>query len=315
MITRYAYSRPDAPAAELASTEMLRLLTDHSPDATLLVQVDASCQHATAASAWVLGRSPAELIGSNVRDLPIEADRNQLNDLFARLNSGELIATAEFRVQHAGQPAWIEVTGRRLPDASGAVLCLRDISARKQGEAVLEEANTLLRQRAATDTVTGLLNRDHLIATLEREARRAQRDHTTLAVLALGLTEFRLFTDLYGWESADAALRAVAEAIGSALHRPGDMAGRLDCDEFAVLLPSTDVEGAATVVSRILAGVSALAIPHAGTPVGHMHAVVGTAFSASGCAVVELLREAHCAMRAARGEQVGSLLPTPPGPV
>ncbi len=309
MITSYAYSRPDAPSAELASTELLRLLTDHSPDVTVLAQADARCQHATPASAWVLGRSPAELVGSDLRDLAIETDRPGLDELFARLAGGEPVVTAEFRVQHAGHPLWVEATGRRLPGAAGAVLCLRDISARKQSEAVLEEANTLLRHRAATDTVTGLLNRDHLVATLEREVRRAQREHTTLAVLALGLTEFRLFTDLYGWELADAALRSVAEAVGSALHRPADMAGRLDSDEFAILLPSTEAAGAANVASRVLAGVSALAIPHAGTAAGQMQAVVGTAFSGHGCDVVELLRDAHCAMRAARGEQVGVLLP------
>ena len=312
MITSYAHSRPDATAAELASTELLRLLTDGSPDVTVLAQGDGRCQHATAASAWVLGRSPAELIGSDLRELAIEADRAELEQLFTRLSSGEPAATAEFRVQQAAQPAsWVEVTARRLPDGTGAVLCLRDISARKGGDAVLEEANTLLRRRAAIDTVTGLLNRDHLVATLERMVRRAQREHTAVAVLALGLTEFRLFTDLYGWELADAALRSVAEAIGRALHRPGDIAGRLDSDEFAILLPSTTADGAATVASRVLAGVNALALPHAGAASGQMQAAIGTALSGPGCDVAQLLREAHCAMRAARGEQLAVLLPMP----
>ncbi len=308
MTTSYAYSRPEAQSAELVSIETLRLLTDYNPDVTLLAHADARCRHATQASAWVLGRSPGELVGTDLRELAVEADRGVFNDLFLRLNTGEVSVTAEFRVQHSGQTYWVEVTGRRLPGTHGAVLCLRDISTRKQGEAVMEEANSLLRHRAATDTVTGVLNRDHLVATLERELRRAQRDRTELSVITVSLTEFRRFTDLYGWEAADSALRAVAEAIGSALQRPADMVGRLDSDEFAVVLPSTGVEGATVIADRIVASVQALAISHAGLPAGQVGAVTGSALSSPGCDVLGLLRDAHCAMRAARGEPVDTLL-------
>ena len=297
MTISYAYSRPETQAAELASAETLRLMLDHSPDVLVLAGADASCQHASPASAWVLGRTPTELIGTDLRDLAVEADRPALSDLFRRLSTGELSATAEFRVQHAGQPGWMWALARRLPAGQGAVLCLRDITLRKEGEAVMEEANSLLRHRAATDTVTGLLNRDHLVATLERELRRAQRERTDLAVLAVSLTEFRLFTDLYGWEAADEALRAASQAIAAALHRPADIAGRLDGDEFAILLPSTQADGAGLIAGRIVSGVAALAIPHAGTRAGMLNAVVGTAFVTPGCDVSGLLREAHRAMR------------------
>ena len=101
MTTSYAYSRPEPKAAELVSIETLRLLTEYSPDVTVIAQADARCRHATQASAWVLGRSPAELIGTDLRDLAIEADRASLNDLFLRLNTGEIAVTAEFRIQHA----------------------------------------------------------------------------------------------------------------------------------------------------------------------------------------------------------------------
>ena len=301
MTIRYAYSQPSIPAAEAVSGDLLRLLADHSPDVTLLAQPDARCRYATPASALVLGRTPAEMAGLDLRELAIEPDREALEDVFVRLNSGEAAVSAEFRVQQAGQLAWIEVIGRRLPGATGAVLCLRDISARKQGQAVMEEANSLLRHRAATDTVTGLLNRDHLVATLEREVRRAQRDHTQLAVLVLGLAEFRGFTDQYGWEAADGALRAVADCIGASLHRPADCAGRLASDEFAIVLPSTHADGAETIARRLLAAVDALAIPHAGATTGQLQAASGSALCAPGMDGLSLLREAHCAMRTACG--------------
>ena len=85
---------------------------------------------------------------------------------------------------------WMEGNARRVPAGAGAVLALRDITARKQSEAVLEEANSLLRRRASEDPETGLANRGHFIASLERELRRARRDGVGLAVLAAELDGF-----------------------------------------------------------------------------------------------------------------------------
>ena len=309
MTTSYVLSRFDASAASLGGGDPNRVLTDYCPDVIVLVQPDARCRHVTPASQWVLGRPPAELIGTDLRDIALPSDRDALDQCLVRLGNGELSATAEFRAQYADAAVWLEVNGRRLPAGAGAVMTLRDITARKEGEAVLEEANSLLRRRAATDLVTGLLSRDHFVATLERESRRAQRDRTDLAVLVFGIPAFRLFTDLYGWEASDTALREVAEAAGSALHRPGDVAGRLDADEFALLLPATDASGAAALGQRVTLAVAERAIPHAGSPSSILEVVSGLALSCPGHDMAELLRAAHRAMRAAKGEPLAAPLP------
>ena len=79
---------------------------------------------------------------------------------------------------------------------AGAVLALRDITARKEGEAVLEEANSLLRRRACEDPATGLANRGHFVASLERELRRARRDGNGLSLIVAEMDGFGLFRGL-----------------------------------------------------------------------------------------------------------------------
>ncbi len=61
----------------------------------------------------------------------------------------------------------------------------------------------------------------------------------------------RLFNDFYGRDAGDVALREVAAALGGALSRPGDLAGRVEGAALGVVLPGTDLPGAATVADRL----------------------------------------------------------------
>jgi diguanylate cyclase (GGDEF)-like protein/PAS domain S-box-containing protein len=292
--------RPDDGFLDAPEAESRELLLQQGPDVTMLVGPDGICRHVTAASLWVIGRTPAELNGTDLRDLAVEADRDALEQLLVQLAGDEARPAAEFRFRHAESPLWLEARGRRLTSGEGAVVTLRDVTARKEGEAVLQEANSLLRHRATIDIVTGLLNRDHFVATLERELRRAQRDRTQVAIIALSLSHFRDFSDRYGWETADAALRSVAGAARSALLRAADTAARLESGEFAILLPGTDAQGTEVSARRVKAAVAALGIVHAGAPSGLLEAIVGVAISTPGCEAYGLLRKAHAALRAVK---------------
>ena len=279
----------------------LRMLVEGAPDIMVLLQPDGRCRHVSQASLPLLGHPPGALTGTDLRDLVIEDDRYAVGDLLDRLDAGERCACVAFRVRrHGGGWLWMEGNARRVPAGAGSVLALRDITARKQGEAVMEEANTLLRRRASEDPATGLANRGHFIASLERELRRARRDGIGLAVLAAELDGFSLFVELYGHNAGEEAIRRVADALRSAIHRPGDLGGRLTDGALGLMLPATVGRGAEGVANRLLAAVNELQVEHAGMPGGFLTVHVGTVCSVPNSTAGELVEAAEGAARKGR---------------
>ena len=134
-----------------------------------------------------------------------------------------------------------------------------------------------LRILALMDGLTGLGNRRQFDTALAREHGRAQRDHTSLALLMLDADHFKAFNDTYGHQAGDDCLRAVAGALQAAVHRPGDMAVRYGGEEFAVLLPHTDEAGAVVVADGIHARVAEIGTVHAGSPHGFVSVSIGAA--------------------------------------
>ncbi|MGD8759999.1 MAG: GGDEF domain-containing protein [Anaerolineales bacterium] len=103
---------------------------------------------------------------------------------------------------------------------------------------------------ALTDPLTGLSNRRHLIEQLERELSRARRYDRPFSLLYIDLDGFKAVNDGHGHRYGDIVLRGIAGAMRSVL-RSSDMIARIGGDEFAVLLPETELNGADKVASRL----------------------------------------------------------------
>jgi len=100
------------------------------------------------------------------------------------------------------------------------------------------------------DPVTGLLNRRAYDETLAREAARARRHGRELALCLFDLDDFKAVNDNKGHLAGDEALRSFAAVLRGV--RGEDYAFRVGGDEFALVLPETDREGADTVTQRLL---------------------------------------------------------------
>jgi diguanylate cyclase (GGDEF)-like protein len=122
-----------------------------------------------------------------------------------------------------------------------------------------------LRRNATIDALTAIANRRRFDEALESEWLRARRAGQPLALLMIDVDHFKLYNDQYGHPAGDACLRAIARALQSACMRPGDLVARYGGEEFAMLLPETPISGAEHVAQRMLDGVAALQIPHAGS--------------------------------------------------
>jgi diguanylate cyclase (GGDEF)-like protein len=153
-----------------------------------------------------------------------------------------------------------DVTGSRLdpsdPD-SDVVLALRDVTVRRDTEAALRGAQRDLQRLAHTDPLTGMYNRRLFMRRLAEEIERVQRHDGCLSVVIFDLDFFKSVNDEHGHATGDRVLQAVA-ATAERVKRASDVAARLGGEEFALLLPATDREGAWHLAQRLREAVEAV---------------------------------------------------------
>src|ERR1700733_1625434 len=112
-------------------------------------------------------------------------------------------------------------------------------------------------ERCATiDSMTGLFNRRHFLKQADAEWSRFQRYHRPLSMLMVDINHFREVHDRYGHAVGDEANIAWAKACASG-KRQSDIFGRLGGEEFAVLLPETNLAQAAIVADRLRSSIAA----------------------------------------------------------
>ena len=128
-------------------------------------------------------------------------------------------------------------------------------------------ANKALTGASMYDQLTGLANRYNFDSTLLKEFRLAKREKEPLSLIMCDIDYFKVYIDLYGPAAGDGCLRKVADAISSLSHRPADLACRYDGEEFAVILPNTNLQGALMVAEQIREAVKAKKISHRGSKV------------------------------------------------
>lgn len=139
----------------------------------------------------------------------------------------------------------------------------------------LVASNQKLESLAMKDSLTGLANRRSFDENLAMEARRAQRESTTLALLMVDIDYFKRFNDLLGHLAGDACLQAAGKIFEACARRPSDLVARYGGEEFGIILPDTDVHGAAMTAQLILDRLKEDNIPHNSSPIGRLSVSIG----------------------------------------
>ena len=112
------------------------------------------------------------------------------------------------------------------------------------------ELHDIVQRQAMTDELTGLANRRRFMEAFRGEIGRAERFGGALTIVVADIDDFKRINDQFGHHVGDEALRRFAGLLTAEL-REIDVAGRLGGEEFAVLLPETDLEGALVAAERI----------------------------------------------------------------
>lgn len=126
-------------------------------------------------------------------------------------------------------------------------LLFRDL---KQSESALRNALQEVQRLAITDSLTGLYNRRHFFELAEHELEGARRYRRFLSAIMLDVDLFKQVNDTHGHAVGDQVLQAVAECCRQAT-RKVDVLGRYGGEEFAIVLPETDLAAACQIAERL----------------------------------------------------------------
>lgn len=170
---------------------------------------------------------------------------------------------------------------------------------RKARERELEELTRKLEALSNLDGLTGVPNRRLFDDTFQKEWRRCRRRETPISLIMIDIDFFKAYNDTYGHIQGDACLQNVAKAIQDMLRRPGDIVARFGGEEFCVLLPHTDAEGAYQIGKTIKDQISGLGMEHRASKAADVVTVslgVATAIPTDEQDPKDLLRQADQAL-------------------
>lgn len=167
----------------------------------------------------------------------------------------------------------------------------------------LNRLNAELETLSQLDSLTQIYNRRTFNELAHQQWLVAARQQLPLSALMIDVDHFKPYNDHYGHPAGDACLKKVTQAIKSCLHRPTDLLGRYGGEEFIILLPETDINGAFKVAEAINRAVSAESLRHEMSPTSNVVTVsVGGATCANitGHTLEELIKTADRALYKAK---------------
>ncbi len=252
---------------------MLLQVFDRIALPTFVLNKDHVILHWNSAIEKLSGYSREEMIGTRNHWKPFYASpRPCLADLILeggndedvkhyytnKCNRSELIEDAyegeDFFPECGAEGEWLHFTAAGIMDVNGELVgsieTLENISARKTAEFELLERERIYKELSITDSLTRLHNSRHFYDQLEDALETARRYHHAFTLCFFDLDDFKKLNDTYGHLMGDKVLETFGSLVRSSL-RTLDSGYRYGGEEFAILLPSTDIDGAVIVAERV----------------------------------------------------------------
>ncbi|WP_115720307.1 diguanylate cyclase domain-containing protein [Gallaecimonas mangrovi] len=238
------------------------------------------------ASEKLFGRSRQDIEGKDDFSL---MDKNTARGLHrddeAALNSAEPSLTSQECLQTPQGPRWFKTL--RVPVIEDSLhnsflLILReDITERLQSEAREQELTVALSERnqelaaandrlealSRIDGLTQLFNRRTFDEELHKEWLRCARHQQPLTLMMLDVDFFKRFNDAAGHLAGDRCLQQLAGILHDVVKRSGEIAARFGGEEFAIILPGSDLDQARTMAISIQEALAKAAITHPDSPI------------------------------------------------
>lgn len=175
----------------------------------------------------------------------------------------------------------------------GRVWFFRDVTLRKQTEAALEQ----LSQR---DPLTGVANRRYFSERATQEFVRARRFGRKLSFIMLDIDWFKRVNDRWGHASGDRVLKNLCDSAYAVL-RQTDLFARIGGEEFAVMLPDTDGDGAFLLAERLRQNIAAQGLTEGDDTISYTVSAGVATLMAEDAGAENILKRADVALYEAKG--------------
>jgi diguanylate cyclase (GGDEF)-like protein len=196
-------------------------------------------------------------------------------------------------------------------DETAATPVVDDLLERLASTVERVEHTARLVAETETDDLTGIGNRRRASRALAQSIARAERSGEDVAVLLMDLDHFKKVNDTHGHDVGDKVLRAFAQLLDTVV-RGYDVAARWGGEEFLIVCPATDVDGAQALAARILPAVTPTCSDAAGVPAQTVS--IGIAATVGGGAgPMELVRAADEALYKAKSGGRNRFIVAPSG--
>jgi diguanylate cyclase (GGDEF)-like protein/PAS domain S-box-containing protein len=259
------------------------------------------------------GLSQTDVLGKEVHTL--FQDEREINGLLAKVEEQGSAEAHELNIKQAasGEEIWISLSVTRMlnrdKEVIGEVFNCSNISKRKQLESQLQEKNEQLLRLSITDSLTGLFNVRHLNSELGKLIKAHRRyPNRPVSIALIDVDKFKLYNDTKGHQAGDHLLVMLSNIFQTELRQDMDSAYRYGGDEFVLLLPDTNGDGAKVICDRILSAFRRLHLDPTGLSIGIAQFSAGEDGKDVGPSVKEFIGKADEAMYAVKsggGNSIG----------
>ncbi|MCX7717726.1 MAG: diguanylate cyclase [Candidatus Sumerlaeaceae bacterium] len=237
-----------------ANEERFRAVWESAPSGMRIADANGTIVDVNPAFCALVGMKRDQLVGKplDVYYAP-ESQAGVLDTFRARFREQAVPPELERQLRlWNGRTIWFQVANTFVSTSEGRVLLslFRDRTTERRLEDELRQYAAEFERLATVDALTGLRNRRDFLDRLTVEVERAHRYNHDLSLIILDVDEFKQINDTHGHPVGDAVLARTGVIIRDII-RTSDIAARYGGDEFCIILPQTDLEGARALAERI----------------------------------------------------------------
>jgi diguanylate cyclase (GGDEF)-like protein/PAS domain S-box-containing protein len=254
--------------------ERFQLVFNTTPDASLITRfTDGLIVDLNDKFSFLTGYSREEIVGKSIRNIDYWKNLEEQHLFLEQLKKQGSCTEFESILQGKnGFEFYANISAKLIyiRNVPHVISITRDISERKKAEnqikdlvSQLEIEKNAAQINSITDSLTGIANRRYFDIMLSSEFYRLKRSGETLSLIMIDVDHFKKFNDHYGHVAGDECLIQIASVLKTIVGRSTDLVARFGGEEFVVILPETDVQGAKLLAEKILFEVENLKIFHA----------------------------------------------------